>query len=127
MPVTLDHRADSRKLTLSLSEKLKTADYEVIVPRVEELIKKHGTIDLLLELSDFHGWTAGALWQDLKFDFEHFNEIRRLAIVSEKQWPKGMAAFWKPFTTAQVRFFPFEQRAEADRWVEEASPSLTFP
>jgi hypothetical protein len=42
------------------------------------------------------------LWEDIKFDVKHFNDIERLAITGENKWEKGMAAFCKPFTTAKV-------------------------
>jgi hypothetical protein len=77
---------------------------------------------MLLELIDFHGWTVGAAWEDTKFGFRHFNDIRRLAIVGDKDWEKGMAFFCKAFTTAKVRYFDANkegQREAAKSWVEE--------
>lgn len=58
-----------------------------------------------------------ALWEDVKFDVKHFNDIERLAIVGESAWEKWMAAFCKPFTTAKIRYFPAEQLAEARAWI----------
>jgi hypothetical protein len=120
MPVTLDYDADREILRVQAVGKLESLDYERFVPQVENLIEKHGKLDLLLVLEDFHGWTAGALWEDVKFDVKHFNDIRRLAIVGDKMWEKGMAAFCKPFTTAEVRFFPSEQLQSAELWVRGA-------
>jgi len=72
---------------------------------------------MLVEMHDFHGWTAGALWEDTKFAVHHFRDIERLAIIGETKWEKGMAAFCKPFTTASVRYFDHTQAAEAREWV----------
>ena len=55
---------------------------------------------MLVRLHDFHGWTAGALWEDIKFDLKHFAHIERLALVGDRKWEAGMAVFCKPFTTA---------------------------
>ena len=72
---------------------------------MERLVKEHGRIRILVEMRDFHGWTAGALWQDIKFDAKHFKDIDRVAMVGETKWQHGMAVFCKPFTTASIRYF----------------------
>jgi len=119
MSVTLTQEAGGRILLVRASGKLERADYDNLVPEVEQLIQKHGKIRVLLELHDFHGWTAGALWEDIKFDVKHFNDIERLAIVGESRWQEGMATFCKPFTTAQIRYFTDDQLSEARQWVAE--------
>jgi hypothetical protein len=111
-------QADSGKvLEIHVTGKLEKADYEQFVPEVEDLIQRHGKLRLLVVLNDFHGWTAGALWEDIKFDAKHFNDLDRLAIVGGTKWEKGMAAFCRPFTTAEVRYFQPEQLDEARNWL----------
>jgi hypothetical protein len=119
MPLRLEETAGGRILIIHASGKLEKQDYERFAPEVERLIREHGKVRVLLELSDFHGWTAGALWQDVKFDVKHFKDIERLAIVAETKWEKGMAQFCRPFTTAQVRYFEHGQADAARRWIEE--------
>ncbi|MCG8511193.1 MAG: STAS/SEC14 domain-containing protein, partial [Rhodospirillales bacterium] len=63
------------------------------------------------------GWTMSALWDDLKFDLKHFNDIERLAMVGDRKWEQGMAAFCKPFTTATVRYFDVKDMDDARQWV----------
>jgi len=72
-----------------------------------------------MEMRDFHGWTAGALWEDTKFAFHHFRSIERLAIIGEKKWQKGMATFCRPFTAAEVRYFERSQEQEAHDWLQQ--------
>ena len=104
-------------LVIRLTGKLATADYEQFVPVLERHIREHGTIRLLLELHDFHGWTAGALWEDTRFDIHHYSDIDRLAIVGERRWEKGLAIFAKPFTAAEVRYFDHGERDAAEKWL----------
>lgn len=106
-------------LEVHVSGKLTTEDYERFSPEVERMIGQHGKIRVLLDMHDFHGWSAGALWQDSKFNIKHFKDIERLAMVGEKAWEKGMSTFCKPFTTATVRYFERSQEEEARRWVKE--------
>jgi hypothetical protein len=119
MPVTLTEKNGGRVLTVQLSGTIVKEDYTRFIPAAERLLKEHGKIRVLVDLHDFHGWTAGAAWEDIKFDAKHFNDIERLALVGETQWAHGMAIFCKPFTTATVRYFDRAKRNEADAWLEE--------
>ncbi|MCC6907878.1 MAG: STAS/SEC14 domain-containing protein [Phycisphaerales bacterium] len=117
--IEMTTRADGRTIVFRLTGKLTRDDYEMFVPALESAIEEHGRIRLLVDLMDFHGWTAGALWEDIKFDARHFSDIERVALVGESRWEKGMAMFCKPFTAATVRYFNTARRDEAVRWIEE--------
>jgi hypothetical protein len=115
--VVLNEKDGGKVLEVQVSGKLTHADYQRFVPAFENLAKKHGTIRVLFEMTDFHGWNAGALWDDLKFEVKHFADIERLALVGDKKWEKGMAAFCRPFTTAKIRFFDRAAAQEARDWL----------
>lgn len=118
MNVELNEKNGGKLLEVQLSGKLVKEDYALFVPTVERLIKEHGKIRMLVKMLDFHGWTAGALWEDIKFDAKHFNDIERIAIVGETKWEHGMAIFCKPFTSAKIRFFDCAVGNEALVWLE---------
>jgi hypothetical protein len=123
--IELQSAATGKILAVKLSGKLSKEDYETFVPEVESLIKSQGKIRILLQMHDFHGWTVGALWEDIKFDMKHFKDIERLAMVGDRKWEAGMAAFCKPFTTATVRYFDESEMEAARSWIEEGSASPT--
>ena len=125
MSVELIEEMDGKLLTVRLSGKLSEEDYELFVPEVERLIQKHGKVRMLVIMEDFHGWDAGALWEDIKFDWKHFSDVERLALVGDSKWEKGMATFCKPFTTADVKFFDLDHLGEARRWLQEAPVTST--
>lgn len=112
---------EGRVLVVKLSGKLTAQDYEHFVPEVERLIRQHGKVRMVISMHDFHGWTLGALWEDVKFDWKHFTDIERLALVGERKWEAGMAAFCKPFTRAAVRYFDAANSDEAFAWVREGA------
>jgi hypothetical protein len=118
--VTLKETNGGKTLEIQLTGKLTNEDYEQLVPAVERLVKEHGRIRILVEMRDFHGWTAGALWQDLKFDAKHFRDIERVAMVGETKWQHGMSIFCKPFTAASIRYFDHAAIDQARTWL--ASP-----
>ena len=119
MPILLKEENGGKLLEVHVTGKLVTSDYERFVPEFERLVQQHGQLDVLFDMSDFHGWTAGALWEDTKFAMHHFRDIERLAVVGEKKWQAGMTTFCKPFTTATVRYFDHAQEAEARTWLDE--------
>jgi hypothetical protein len=115
--ITLHETNESRVLEVHISGKVTAADYEHFVPAVERSVKQHGKIRMLVEMHDFHGWTAGALWQDIKFDARHFNDIERIAMVGETKWQHGMSVFCKPFTAAKLRYYDRTALDEARTWL----------
>jgi len=119
MSVNLIQKNEGKILEVHVSGKLVVEDYRQFVPLFEQLLKQHGKLRLLLEMTAFHGWEAKALWDDIKFDVKHFNDIERVAIVGENKWQQWMATFCKPFTTATVRYFEKNAMAEAQAWLEE--------
>jgi hypothetical protein len=121
---SLETISAGRVLEVRITGKLTKEAYQKFVPLVDAQIKQYGKLHILFLMQDFHGWTAGALWEDLKFDLKHWKDIERLAIVGDKKWEKGMAAFCKPFTKAQVRYFDTAQLDEARQWLESETTSV---
>lgn len=117
MPIELKEEQGGKVLEVRLSGKLAKADYEHFVPEVDRLIKANGKIRILMEMHDFHGWDAGAMWEDSKFALHHFKDIERLAMVGETKWEHGMAIFCKPFTMAKIRYFDHTNADEARAWL----------
>lgn len=119
MSVATTLEAQGDVLHLTFTGRLNPADYEQFVPAVDAQIAARERVHLLIELRDFHGWTAGALWNDLKFGIKHFNSIDRIAIVGEKPWQRGLSLFCKPFSMARIRYFTATQLDAARAWLGE--------
>ncbi len=117
MNQALEILSTGQLLHVKVTGKLSKADYEIFAPVVDEQIAEHGKLRILFEMHDFHGWTAGAIWEDIKFDFKHWKDIERLAIVGESKWESGMAMFCKPFTAAKIQYFDHSKLSEAQAWL----------
>jgi len=121
MPIDLQHHAEQNYVEIKLSGKLVKEDYQAFVPVLETLIQQHGPLHILMEMHDFHGWSMGALWEDMKFDLKHFKDIQFLAIVGESKWQENMAKFCKPFTSATIKYFEESELAAAKAWIAETA------
>ncbi len=105
-------------ITLKFREKIDKNDCAEFVPMLEKQLDDSATIRLLVELVDFRGLTAGAVWEDMKFSTSHFKDIEKLAVVGDKPWEKRMTSFFKPFTGATVRYFDLQAIDQAREWIE---------
>jgi hypothetical protein len=119
MPIQLKENNEGKTVAVHVSGKLVKGDYEHFVPEFERLVALHGKLRVLFDMTDFHGWSAGAVWEDTKFAMHHFGDIERLAMVGEKKWQEGMATFCKPFTKATVKYFDHADASEASTWLAE--------
>lgn len=118
MAIKLTEEKNGQLLEVQVSGKLAHEDYLHFVPKFEQMVQQHGKIRVLFDMVGFHGWEAGALWDDIKFDVKHFSDVERLAMVGDKQWEEGMSLFCRPFTTAKIRYFDHTKSAEARAWLE---------
>jgi len=61
MPIQLDEENGGKLLAAHVNGKLTKEDYEHFVPEFERLVRRHGKLRVLFDMTDFHGWDAGAL------------------------------------------------------------------
>ena len=113
MPIQLREENGGKILVVHVSGKLVKADYAHFVPEFDRLVRLRGKLRLLFDMTELHGWDAGAAWEDAKLGLKHFADIERLAVIGDKQWQHGMAIFCKPFTKATDRYFDQAEAAEA--------------
>lgn len=111
----IEHLNENRVLTLTAGGRLTKEDYEQALPKMEELLEKHGRLRFLIKLENFSGFEPAALWEDLRFDFKHRDEYGKIAIVGDKKWEEWGTKISKPFFESEVKFFEDEDKAEA--WV----------
>ncbi|MBS0204848.1 MAG: STAS/SEC14 domain-containing protein [Planctomycetes bacterium] len=119
MSFVLSEKLDGKLIEVQVTGKLTKEAYEEFVPITEAAIQKYGKVRILFIMHDFHGWDAGAVWEDLKFDLKHFTHIERLAIVGETKWEHGMAIFCRPFTTAKMKYFDRTNLEQARAWIQD--------
>ena len=126
MPIQLNNENDGI-LVVHVTGTLVRADYAAFVPEFERILRLHGKPRVLFDMTGLHGWDAGAMWEDIKFDIKHFADIERLAVLGEKKWQQNMTAFFKPFTKAIIQYFDRADAAAARHWLEESIPQVAKP
>lgn len=113
-------RSSENVLGVKATGKLTHEDYQRFVPKLEELIAKHGKVRVLFDLVDCRGWEVGAAWDDVKFCFKHHKEVDCCAVVGEKKWQEWMTKLSSPFFN-DVKYFDKAELEKAWQWVQEDS------
>ena len=105
-------------LVATISGKITNDDYDKISPLIDQKVAEEGKLNALFIIESIDSMSAKALWEDLKVDFKHANDFGKVAIVGDKKWEWALTQISKPFTSAEIRFFNKEERAEAEAWVK---------
>lgn len=103
-------------VAVKVTGELHKADYDKLVPLLEEQIAAHGKIALYLEVQDFTSISAPALWADTKFDVRHARDFSRIALVGDEKWHAWAGRLMSPFTSAEVRVFAPAEKEVALTW-----------
>ena len=99
--------------------KLEASDFERVARDIDPFIEKHGTLNgLMIYAASFPGWEDfAALVSHIRFIKDHHRNIRRVAAVSDNEFLKIAPMIAKHFVSAEIRHFPFSERANALAWL----------
>jgi SpoIIAA-like len=98
------------------------SDYEtVLVPAVEAALKKVGGVRILYHLGPaFTGFSAGAMWDDMKLGVAHLRAWERVSVVTDLAWVSAAVRLFAFAMPCPVRVFSGNELSEATRWVSAA-------
>ncbi len=96
-------------------------DYKtVLIPTVEQALRKGGKIRLLYYLGpDFKTYAPGALWDDSLFGARHYFDFEKIACVTEHEIFTAMVKAFGVLMPAAVRAFPVSELDAAKAWLAE--------
>jgi len=106
-------------LILGAVGKLTDRDYkEVLIPRLEAIMRTYGKARLLLDLGDqFQGWEAAALWDDARFGLAHRNDFEKMGVVGGPKWVEWALRIAAFAIGGELRSFAFAERETAFHWI----------
>jgi len=117
--IEVSPESKGKTLILRAAFKLTDQDYkEVLIPRLESIIRKHGKARLLLDMGDeFHGWEAAAMWDDAHFGLKHKDDFEKMGVIGGPKWVEWALKIAKLIISGEIRSFSSGERAEALRWI----------
>lgn len=106
-----------RLITIRVSGKLTAEDYGKATPELAQAIEAaDGNLNAVIEMDDMRGWDFEALWKEMKFDVNHHDDFRRIAVVGQTDAEQIGAEASSLLTRAAVEFFSFDELDEAREW-----------
>ena len=91
-------------------------DMNVILPKLEAFIARHGKIRIVEVIEHFEGFDPMTMYDGMRFDIAHLTDVTHAAVVSDIGWI-GMvtraAAMMMPVT---IRMFGMDQIDMARDW-----------
>jgi SpoIIAA-like len=104
---------------INVEQTLKAEDYRLFNELAEQRIDRFGQVNLLVVITGLAGWMPTDLWQDIKFDVDHYGDVGRLAIVGAVPLEHWMATLSKPFISAVVQYYPIAEIEVAREWIRD--------
>jgi len=99
--------------------KIHADDYtKTLIPAVEDLIARTGKARVLVVLgSEWDGYSAAAMFDDVKLGLEHRKAWERFALVSDAEWIHHVASLFGWLVPGEVRAFRVADLDAATAWV----------
>ncbi|MEQ3728990.1 MAG: STAS/SEC14 domain-containing protein [Tateyamaria sp.] len=106
-------------IALRFSGLITSQDYSnSLVPLIDEAAKEHDKLKLLCVLDQyFDGYSAGAVWDDMRFGFSHFTTFSKLALVTDIDWIRKSAKLFGGLMPTEVMVFDNDEFEDAKAWI----------
>jgi hypothetical protein len=90
----------------------------VLLPRIDDLVKRQGEINYLLVLeTDVKNFTIGAWWDDLKLGLKNFTKWNKIAVVSDQKGVEWFTDAFRFFIPGKSKGFSLDELDEAIKWI----------
>ncbi|GAB7022208.1 SpoIIAA family protein [Salidesulfovibrio brasiliensis] len=96
--------------------------FEEVLPAIDRAVDLHGQINMLFLIKTIRGYGLKEFAADIKFAVTHWKSIRKVAIVSDREWWKPATMLENLLTSWEERYFDLSELEEAWRWLEEDLP-----
>lgn len=96
-------------------------DYtDTLIPMITDRMKAHDKLKMICVLGDyFDGYSAGAMWDDLRFGLSHLTTFSKLALVTDEDWIRRGAKFFGILMPTDVMVFDLADLDDAKAWITE--------
>ena len=113
---------DGNLVAIQFSGKLTHEEFETLEPMLDDQIDKDGgEICLLLDLREFDGYEdLHAMWEHFSVVRKHHGEVKRIALLGNKEWERRFAELAVRFVYADVGYFEDDDLAGAIEFLQRA-------
>jgi len=128
----IERLAESHKAAFGFKVigKLAADDVAGISQQIDEVVAHHKKpIGILADLSEMHGATWAARWEEMRFLQRHTDHVARLAVVSDNDWQEisEMIPLATAILQAQTLYFHSSEIIHAWHWIKMARTDESMP
>ena len=108
----------SGTLKVHISETLDEGDFVKLGAEADQLIKLQGSINVLVDATDFEGWNSmAAARKHFTFVREHNKNVARIALVAGHRWQHWIAGIASVFVHPEIKVFDKGEIVAAEDWL----------
>ncbi|UYZ59897.1 SpoIIAA family protein [Hymenobacter latericus] len=112
----VDH-PDHNLLTFIINGPISRADYDQVVPVLEQKIARWNKVNVCVEVRHFDGISLRALWEEIRQDIKHYKDFNRVAVITEDSALVNAAVgLGTSLTPALIKHFTPQQKQSAEDW-----------
>jgi hypothetical protein len=78
-------KIDTKIIGLDFSGEITGQDYLSVKPQIEKVMATEGRVKFLMDMTQLKNFTMSGIYQDVKFDVEHFKNVGDTAVVASKK------------------------------------------
>jgi hypothetical protein len=108
-------------LAMRATGKIDVHDVEKVNPLLDKMLKDFEEPKIYIEFHELDMPSAEAVWKDLK-NTPKYNKFEKCAVVGSKKWLEILTNFASPIMKTEVKYFNFDEKADAMEWLNESSP-----
>ena len=112
-------------LAIRVSGEMSDDDYNnTLTPKMEEALKAHGSLRLLIYMDDsFTGFDSGVMWDDTKFGFSHLGtaargKFEKVAMVGGSKWYRKAGEIFGYLMPGEIESYEAADLDAALKWVK---------
>ena len=108
---------ENKIVELTIDGLIKKDEFDEVSKKLEQRMNDWGPLRVLKRVDSFKGIEPSALLKDLQFAFKHFRDVKKVAIVTDKEWVEKLAEMTKFLSPCEVRCFENEDIDKARVWL----------
>jgi poly(3-hydroxyalkanoate) synthetase len=112
-------KKEGNSVGYSIEGRLTANELTEIHKELEDMIKVHRTINVLVSIKDFNELEPEALVKDLKFATHYLDNFNKIAILGNESWQRFLASLADQMLITKVRFFHPSTMEEAWNWLKQ--------
>lgn len=116
--ISIERIDDFIFISLKPYGKLSHDDYEAMTPMINAALSEvvDPYVTLLADIRELDGLELHAVWDDMKFGFEHITDFKKIAFVVNKNWQEKITTLGSWLTLGKVQHFL--ETDEALAWLQ---------